>query len=104
MKSEEILQEEIGKVKKAIAECDRLFEHADTVQQQKLKEKRSGLEALRDRRTSALDLVMGKNFNLYTIEGSMVIVQPSEWTAKMVKAAEERGARVISYGELGRSS
>ena len=100
MKSEEVLQSEIDRIKVKIFDCDQFLEKATGDQKKMLETKRVELEALRDRREVALDLVAGRAFNLHTVDGSIVVVQPSEWTSKMLKKTEEMGAKVESHGKL----
>lgn len=96
-----MLDQELGRVKEAIAKCDVLEANASPAQQQKLAELRLRLEGQRARITTARDLLSGRDFQLFSVDDEPVIIRPTEGTAKIIEEAEKLGARVVKHGKLG---
>jgi len=93
-KSLEAIQSDLVAVKAVIEKCDQLKEKATAEQQEQLSARRTKLEARRDRLAVALDVVTGRAYAIWDINDELTVVKPnSEGTARLIKTAEEYGAR-----------
>lgn len=93
-KSLEAIQAELNEVKAKLGKCDELQAKAAGEQKKRLGAFRIKLEARRDRLATALDILSGRDYVIYDIDGELAVVRPSENTAKLIKAIEEYGGRV----------
>lgn len=57
------------------------------------------LEARKMRVVICKDILNGRAFVAYDVDGDLVVVQPGDTTAMLVLAAEEHGCRVTKLGE-----
>lgn len=92
----EKLKEELDTIRGKLDQCAKLEEKATPAEANQLKAIYAKLEARRDRIAVCLDILDGKAYVVKELGGKLVVVQPSENTAKLIKVAEECGARVVS--------
>jgi len=93
-KSLEALQADLATVKLKIQKCDDLMEKATEEQKKQLEGRRLKYEAQRDRLLVAIDVVSDRVYAIYDIDGKLTVVKPnSEGVAKLIRAAEDYGAR-----------
>jgi hypothetical protein len=93
LKSIDALLEDLGMIKQKIESCDTKLATAQGEEVRKYQDARASLEAIRDRITASLDLMSGRAFTAQYGEG-VYIFKPEPSLAKLLKVAEEAGARV----------
>ena len=91
---EDSLQSNLDELQAKLEKCHQLQAKASNEQKKQLDAVRFKLEAQRDRLAVAMDIISGRDYVVYDIDGDLTVVRPSENTAKLVKAAEECGAKV----------
>lgn len=94
MNSIEALQVELGEVKDKLKKCFELEGKATGDQKNQLRNLYTKLQSRRDRLVVAIDIVSGRDYILHDIDGQLTVERPSEGTAKLIKVAEEYGAKV----------
>jgi hypothetical protein len=94
------LQQDLVMVRGKIENCDKklaelhpTFVSPPLPEAQRLQDARTYLEAVRARISTALDLVTGRAFTVKD-NGEVQVFQPEPNLAKLLKAAEESGARI----------
>jgi hypothetical protein len=93
-KSLEALQSDLAEIKAKIEKCDQFMEKASPEQKEKLNARRCKYEAQRDRLAVAIDVVSGRAYAIYDIDGKLTVIKPdSEGVAKLIRTAEDYGAR-----------
>jgi hypothetical protein len=93
-KSIAAIQEELAEVNNKIKMCDELKSEATQEQKKLLEERRLKYEAKRDRLALALDILEGRAFGMYDVDGRLTILKPSESTAELLTIAQGMGAKV----------
>jgi hypothetical protein len=93
LKSIDALLEDLQMIKQKIESCDAKLATAQGKEVRKYQDARAYLEAVRDRITTSLDLMSGRAFTVQYGEG-VHIFKPEPSLAKLLKVAEEAGARV----------
>lgn len=89
-----VIQARLANLKAKLEKCYQLQPKANSEQKKQLDVVRLKLEAQRDRLAVALDVISGRDYVVYDIDGGLAIVCPSENTAKLIKAVEECGCKV----------
>jgi len=92
----EQLKDELNAIRGKLDQCAKLEEKATPAEKKQLNVIYAKLEAHRDRVAVCLDIMDGKAYVVKDVGGKLVVVQPSENTAELVKAAEECGARAVN--------
>jgi hypothetical protein len=93
-KSLDALAMDMAMVKEKIQKCDELMPKATAEQKQELEARRLKYEAQRDRLAVAIDVVGGRAYAIYDIDGKLTVIKPnSEGVAKLIRTAEDYGAR-----------
>ena len=98
-KSLEAIQAELNEVKTKLEKCYEFQSKAGPEQKKQLDTLRLKLEAQRDRLAVAMDVISGRDYIVHDIDGKLTVVRPSENTAKLIKAAEDYGARVTELAQ-----
>lgn len=89
-----VIQSGLDNLKARLEKCYQLQPKASNEQKKQLDVVRLKLEAQRDRLAVVLDIISGRDYVVYDIDGDLTVVRPSENTAKLIKAAEECGGKV----------
>lgn len=89
-----VIQLTLDELKAKLEKCYQLQSKASNEQKKQLDVVRLKLEARRDRLAVALDIISGRDYVVYDIDGALAVVRPSENTAKLIKAVEECGCKV----------
>jgi len=89
-----VIQSDLDELKAKLEKCHQLQPKANNEQKKQLDAVRFKLEAQRDRLAVAMDIISGRDYVVYDIDGDLTVVRPSGNTAKLIKAAEECGGKV----------
>jgi len=101
-KSLEALQSDLVETKAKIEKCDQFMDRATPEQKKQLDARRRKYEARRDRLTVAIDIISGRSYILYDIDGALTVVKPnSEGAARLIREAENYGARATEVTAKG---
>jgi len=94
LKSINALLDDLNMVKQKLANCDKKIAESTGEELRRYQDARAFLEALRGRITTSLDLMSGHAFTIKYDAETLEVFKPEPSLGKLLKAAEEAGAKV----------